>query len=58
MSKKIIAVIAATFPNFDSDDPATTIDAWHIFLADYSYQDISISPPWSGLFLRIFDVIL
>lgn len=39
--KKIIAVIAATFPNFDSDDPATTIDAWHIFLADYSYQDIS-----------------
>lgn len=39
--KKIIAVIAATFPNFDSDDPATTIDAWHLFLADYSYQDIS-----------------
>ena len=41
--KKIIAVIAATFPNFDSDDPATTIDAWSIFLADYSYQDISMA---------------
>ena len=24
----------------------------------YSYQDISLSPPWSGLFLRIFDAIL
>ena len=41
--KKIIAVIAATFPNFDSDDPSTTIDAWSIFLTDYSYQDISMA---------------
>lgn len=41
--KKIIAVIAATYPRFDADDPTSTVDAWFFFLADYDYQDISMA---------------
>ena len=41
--KKIIAIIAATYPNFQSDDPTFTVDAWYLFLEDYSYEDISMA---------------
>lgn len=41
--KKIIAVIAATYPNFQSDDPTFTVDSWHFFLSDHSYEEISMA---------------
>lgn len=42
-TKKIIAIIAATYPNFQSDDPTFTVDAWFFFLSDYDYKDISMA---------------
>ena len=41
--KKIIAVIAATYPKFEYDDPTLTVDAWYFFLKDHSYEDISMA---------------
>lgn len=39
--KKILMIIDATYPNFKVTDATVTIDAWHMFLDDYSYDDIS-----------------
>ena len=41
--QKILAVIDVTFPNFKANNIPATIDAWYMFLADYSYQDISMA---------------
>ena len=41
--KKIIAVVAATYPTFDADDPSSTVDAWFYFLEDYDYGEIGLA---------------
>lgn len=41
--KKIIAVIAATYPKFEYDDPVLTVDSWYFFLKEYSYEDICMA---------------
>jgi len=42
--KRIIAIIAATYPKFEiGDDPKLTVDAWYLFLKDYEYLDIEMA---------------
>ena len=41
--QRILAVIDVTFPNFKADNVTAMVDAWHFFLADYEYQDISMA---------------
>lgn len=39
--KKILMIIDATYPNFKVTDASVTIDAWYMFLKDYSYEAIT-----------------
>jgi len=39
-TKRIIAVIVATYPNYHPDDIDTTVQIWHEVLEDYSYRQI------------------
>lgn len=50
--QKILAVIDVTFSNFNPDNLTATIDAWHLFLEDYSYEDINMA---LKIFVRTSD---
>ena len=50
--QKILAVIDVTFPNFKVNNIPATIDAWHMFLEEYSYEDISLA---LRLFIKTSD---
>ena len=40
---QLLATISLTYPNFDSKDKGKTIDAWYLFLEEYSLQDIQVA---------------
>ena len=42
-TKKIVAVVSMTYPNFKPDSMTDTVNAWHLFLEDYSYREISLA---------------
>jgi len=42
-TSKLLAVIAATFPNFKVENKTQTLDAWHFLLEDEDYSAISIA---------------
>lgn len=42
-TKKIIMVISASYPNWKPNDLSFTVDAWHMMLSEYSYNDISLA---------------
>ena len=41
--KKIIQIMCATYPNYHPADLSSTVDAWHLMLEDYSYNQIAIA---------------
>lgn len=41
--KKIIMVIASSYPNWKPMDLSMTVDVWHSMLSDYSYNDIAMA---------------
>lgn len=40
-TKKIVMIIASTYPNWHPLDMSITVDAWALILESYTYQDIS-----------------
>lgn len=42
-TKKIIMIIASTYPNFKPNNMSMIVDSWHFFLADYNYNDMAIA---------------
>ena len=40
---QLLATIALTYPNFDAKDKSKTIDAWYLFLEEYSLQEIQVA---------------
>ena len=42
-TKKIVAVVSMTYPNFKPENLTDTVNAWHLFLEDYSYREISLA---------------
>lgn len=40
-TKKIIAIIISTYPNWKPNDLSFTVDAWHLILQDENYNEIS-----------------
>lgn len=40
-TKKIIMVIAASYPNWKPNDLSFTVDAWHMMLSEYTYHDVA-----------------
>lgn len=40
-TKKIIMVLAASYPNWKPNDLSFTVDAWHMMLSDYTYNDVA-----------------
>lgn len=42
-TKKIVAVVSMTYPNFKPENMTDTVNAWHLFLEDYSYREISLA---------------
>ena len=39
-TKKIVMVIASTYPNWHPADMSFTVDAWALMLESFSYQQI------------------
>lgn len=42
-TKKIIAVMMATFPNYHPVDLTATVNTWTIMLEEYSYEEVSMA---------------
>lgn len=42
-AKKIVMVIAATYPNWHPSDMSFTVDAWASMLDGFTYQEISVA---------------
>lgn len=42
-TKRIIMIIASTYPNFKPKDLTMIVDSWHFFLADHEYNNIAIA---------------
>ena len=41
--KRIIQIMCATYPNYHPTDLSSTVDAWHLMLEDYPYNQIAIA---------------
>ena len=41
--KRIIQIMCATYPNWHPADLSSTVDAWHLMLEDYPYNQIAIA---------------
>ena len=41
--KRIIQIMCATYPNWKPADLSNTVDAWHLMLEDYPYNQIAIA---------------
>lgn len=39
-TKKILMVVQAAYPNFNPPDRTVTVDTWHRFLGDYTYDQV------------------
>ncbi len=39
-TKKILMVVQAAYPNFCPPDKTVTVDTWHKFLGEYSYEQV------------------
>ena len=42
-TKRIIQIMCATYPNWKPADLSNTVDAWHLMLEDYPYNQIAIA---------------
>lgn len=42
-TKKIIMVMAASYPNYKPLDISMTVDAWQMMLEEYSYNEIALA---------------
>jgi hypothetical protein len=42
-TKRIIQIMCATYPNYHPADLSSTVDAWHLMLEDYSYNEIAVA---------------
>lgn len=42
-TKKIIMVMAASYPNYKPTDISMTVDAWQMMLEEYSYSEIALA---------------
>ena len=42
-TQRILAVIAASYPNFKPDNKTQLVDTWHWILEEYNYQDINLA---------------
>lgn len=42
-TKKIIMVVVASYPNWKPNDLSFTVDAWHMMLSEYNYNDIALA---------------
>lgn len=42
-TKRIIQIMCATYPNWKPADLSHTVDAWHLMLEDYPYNQIAIA---------------
>ena len=42
-TKRIIQIMCATYPNWKPADLSQTVDAWHMMLEDYPYNQIAIA---------------
>jgi len=42
-TKKLLAIIDATYPNFKVEDAKTTLDAWHFLLEEEDYNQLSLA---------------
>lgn len=42
-TKRIIQIMCATYPNWKPADISNTVDAWHLMLEDYPYNQIAIA---------------
>ena len=42
-TKRIIQIMCATYPNYHPADLSSTVDAWHMMLEDYPYNQIAIA---------------
>lgn len=42
-TQRILAVIAATYPNFKPENKTQLVDTWHWILEEYNYQDINLA---------------
>lgn len=40
-TQRILALISATYPNFKPENKSATVNAWQMFLEEYSYQTIA-----------------
>ena len=41
--KRIIQIMCATYPNYHPSNLTDTVDAWHLMLEDYSYNEIAVA---------------
>ena len=42
-TKRIIQIMCATYPNWHPSDLSSTVDAWHLMLEEYPYQEIAVA---------------
>ena len=42
-AKRIIQIMCATYPNYHPSNLTDTVDAWHLMLEDYSYNEIAVA---------------
>lgn len=42
-TKKIIRIIADSYPNYRPSDISETIDVWHMMLEEFSYQQVAVA---------------
>lgn len=42
-TKKIIRIIADSYPNYKPSDISETIDVWHMMLEEFSYQQVAVA---------------
>ncbi len=41
--KRIIQIMCATYPNYHPSNLTDTVDAWHLMLEEYSYNEIAVA---------------
>jgi len=42
-TKRIIQIMCATYPNYHPSNLTDTVDAWHLMLSEYSYNEIAVA---------------
>lgn len=42
-TKKIVAAVVQTYPNFKPENLSGMVDTWHMFLSDFDYESIKLA---------------